>query len=203
VNADVAGAIRVIVPSGDGQGRYDADVVHASPRSRLPFRRLRVLSHLARVALIMKRRQVGGKSMSDQGTTRREVIKKAVYVTPVLLTLKANLAFASTGSGLQAPSDYVLTGGSGQPNPVEPTPPELGAVPPNSAAPGGSTPPLHDPPPAESDSAPSDHPAHVSSESPPAGNAGPDNAAPPPQDDQVTDHPGKRRRSRRHRHHVL
>jgi hypothetical protein len=38
--------------------------------------------------------------MSDQGTTRREVLTKAVYVTPLLITLKATLAFAATGSGL-------------------------------------------------------------------------------------------------------
>jgi hypothetical protein len=115
--------------------------------------------------------------MSDQGTTRREVIKKAVYVTPLLITLKANLEFASTGSGLAAPSDYVLTGGSG--------PPASGTVPPDTTAPGGAPPPpLHDPPPAE--------------------HAGPDDAAPPAQDDPVADHPGKRRRLRRHsRRYVL
>jgi len=56
--------------------------------------------------------------MSAQDTTRREVIKKAVYATPVLLTLKANLTFAATGSGLQAPSDYVFTGGPGPPIPL-------------------------------------------------------------------------------------
>jgi hypothetical protein len=205
VNADVAGALVVIMQSTDGQGRQTADVRPASPCSCLPSRRLRVLSHVACVGLLINRGQAGGTSMSDQGTTRREVIKKAVYVTPVLLTLKANLEFASAGSGLHAPSDRGVTGGSGQTTPVEPTPPESGTVPPDSAAPGGSTPPpLHDPPPAGSDSAPSDHLAPVSSEPPPAEHTRSDDAASPPHNDPVADHPRKRRRLRRHhRRHVL
>jgi hypothetical protein len=55
VNADVAGALVVIMPSTDGQGTQDADVVHTRHRSRLPSRRLRALSHPARIALIIKR----------------------------------------------------------------------------------------------------------------------------------------------------
>jgi hypothetical protein len=98
--------------------------------------------------------------MSDQGTTRREGITKAGYVTPLLIPLKANRAFAATGSGLAAPTDDVFTGGSG--------PPASGMAPPNRAAPGGSPPPpRHSPPPVGSDSAPSDDPAPVSSEPPP------------------------------------
>jgi hypothetical protein len=211
VSADAAGAIRVIMPSGDGQGRDDADVRAASPRSLLPSRRLRVLSHLARVALIMNRRRAGGKSMSDQNVARREVIKKAVYVTPVLLTLKANLEFASAGSGLPVRHDQGFTGGLGQPTPVEPAPsksetvpPESRTVPPASAAPAGSLPPpRHEPPPAGLALAPSDPPAPVSFEPPPAENAGPDDAASPPQHAPAADHPGKRRRRGRRHWHFL
>jgi hypothetical protein len=143
--------------------------------------------------------------MSDQDTTRREVIKKAVYATPVLITLKANLEFASAGSGSQAPSDRVLTEGSGQMNPVEPTPRESGTVAPDSVAPGGATPPpLNNPPPAGSDSAPSANPAPVSSEPPPTENPGSDDATPPPQDDPAADDPRKRRQRRqRRRRHIL
>jgi len=36
--------------------------------------------------------------MADKKITRREVIKKAVYVTPVILTLAAKPSFARTGS---------------------------------------------------------------------------------------------------------
>jgi hypothetical protein len=123
--------------------------------------------------------------MSDQGTTRREVITKAVYVAPLLITLKANLAFAATGSGLQAPSDDVFTGGSG---------------PPESVAPGGSpSPPRQDPPPAGSEAAPPDDPAPVSTASPSAEHTGSDAVAPPPQDDPAADGPWKRRRPGRHR----
>jgi hypothetical protein len=142
--------------------------------------------------------------MSDQGTTRREVMKKAVYATPILITLKANLEFASAGSGLQAPSDHGLTEGSGQPNPVEYTPPESQAVPPDHAAPGGSTPPPpNDPPPAGSHSTPSDDPAPVSSEPSPTEHTGSDDTPPPP-DDSTADDPGKRRQRRqRRRRHIL
>jgi hypothetical protein len=37
--------------------------------------------------------------MSDERITRREIIKKAAYITPLILTVKANFAFASAGSG--------------------------------------------------------------------------------------------------------
>ncbi len=36
--------------------------------------------------------------MADKKITRREIIKKAVYVTPVILTLAAKPSFARTGS---------------------------------------------------------------------------------------------------------
>jgi hypothetical protein len=205
VKTDRAGVMPGILQSGYGQGRHGADLVHVPHLPPMPSRRRRALSHLARVATTMKRYHAGGKGMSDQGTTRREVIKKAVYATPILITLQANLELASTGSGLQAPSDYVLTGGSGQTHPVAPTPLGSRTVPPDNAAPGGATPPpRHAPPPAGSDSAPSDNPAPVSSEPPPTGNAGPDDTMSPPQDDSAADDSGKpRQRRQRRRRHLL
>jgi hypothetical protein len=41
--------------------------------------------------------------MSEQRTTRREVIRKAVYVAPAILTLVAIPSFASAGSGSESP----------------------------------------------------------------------------------------------------
>jgi len=40
--------------------------------------------------------------VSDERLTRREVLKKAAYITPVILTVQANFSFASAGSG-----DYI------------------------------------------------------------------------------------------------
>ncbi len=37
--------------------------------------------------------------MSEKRLTRRDMIKKAVYITPVILTLTAAPSFASGGSG--------------------------------------------------------------------------------------------------------
>jgi len=37
--------------------------------------------------------------VSEERLTRREVLKKAAYVTPVILTVQANFSFASAGSG--------------------------------------------------------------------------------------------------------
>ena len=37
--------------------------------------------------------------MSDERITRREIIKKAAYIAPLIITVKANFAFASAGSG--------------------------------------------------------------------------------------------------------
>ena len=39
--------------------------------------------------------------MSEQRVTRREIIKKAAYLAPIVLTVQANFSFASAGS-----SDY-------------------------------------------------------------------------------------------------
>jgi len=37
--------------------------------------------------------------MSDERVTRREIIKKAAYIAPLILTVQANFSFASAGSG--------------------------------------------------------------------------------------------------------
>ena len=37
--------------------------------------------------------------MSEERTTRRDIIKKAAYITPIILTMSANFSFASAGSG--------------------------------------------------------------------------------------------------------
>ena len=37
--------------------------------------------------------------MADERITRREAVKRAAYVTPVILTMAANFSFASAGSG--------------------------------------------------------------------------------------------------------
>ena len=37
---------------------------------------------------------------TTEKTTRREVLKKAVYITPVILTLAANPSLAQSGSGV-------------------------------------------------------------------------------------------------------
>jgi hypothetical protein len=38
--------------------------------------------------------------MSEERITRREIIKKAAYITPVILTILAAPSFASGGSGI-------------------------------------------------------------------------------------------------------
>jgi hypothetical protein len=49
--------------------------------------------------------------MADADVTRREVLTKAVYMTPAIVTLPVLLSFASAGSG--HPSAY--SAGSGHP----------------------------------------------------------------------------------------
>jgi hypothetical protein len=44
--------------------------------------------------------------MSGERLSRREIIKKAAYIAPIILTLPANFSFASAGSG-----DSLTTGG--------------------------------------------------------------------------------------------
>jgi len=43
--------------------------------------------------------------MSEEGITRRDVIKRATYMTPVILTFLAAPAFASGGSGRDETSE--------------------------------------------------------------------------------------------------
>lgn len=51
--------------------------------------------------------------MTEERLTRREIIKKAAYVTPAILTMSANFSFASAGSGNYAAGegsiDYIET----------------------------------------------------------------------------------------------
>ncbi len=51
--------------------------------------------------------------MSDTQATRREFVKKVVYVTPVIVTLPAVTSFASAGSGGESQS---------VPNSIDPQP---------------------------------------------------------------------------------
>jgi hypothetical protein len=37
--------------------------------------------------------------VSEQRPTRREVLKKAAYIAPLIFTVQANFSFASAGSG--------------------------------------------------------------------------------------------------------
>jgi hypothetical protein len=37
--------------------------------------------------------------MSEERPTRREILKKAAYIAPVIFTVAANFSFASAGSG--------------------------------------------------------------------------------------------------------
>ena len=37
--------------------------------------------------------------MSGERITRREIIKKAAYAAPIIVTIRANFSFASAGSG--------------------------------------------------------------------------------------------------------
>ena len=37
--------------------------------------------------------------MFEERTTRRDIIKKAAYIAPIILTMSANFSIASAGSG--------------------------------------------------------------------------------------------------------
>ena len=143
-----------------------------------------ILPAWARVATVFDRQQPGGKSMSTEGTTRREVLKKAAYTTPILISLKANLELASAGSGLPAPSDRVITGGSGPTNPGTSTPGKS-QQPPATPGPGNA------PPPPRNGQEPGTS-IPRGSQQPPAP-PGPGNAPLLPQDRQETWGQGRRR----------
>ena len=48
--------------------------------------------------------------MSEEKITRRELIKKAAYVTPVIFTLTVNPSHAQAGSGGTDPVELAPTG---------------------------------------------------------------------------------------------
>ena len=57
-------------------------------------------SLLAKVRVVLRIETASEEGcMSDDRITRREIIKKAAYIAPLILTVKANFAFASAGSG--------------------------------------------------------------------------------------------------------
>jgi hypothetical protein len=41
--------------------------------------------------------------MSEERISRRDAVKRAAYITPVIISMVANLSFASSGSGSLAP----------------------------------------------------------------------------------------------------
>ena len=65
--------------------------------------------------------------MTDEQDSRRELLKKAVYVAPTILTLKVAPAFAQNGSGQQGQGQQGQgrgqNGNNGVGNGVDPQPP--------------------------------------------------------------------------------
>ncbi len=59
--------------------------------------------------------------MFEEQSTRRELLKKAAYVTPVILTLAAVPAFAQSGSAPVSESPPVLESPGPGPNLVSPS----------------------------------------------------------------------------------
>jgi hypothetical protein len=41
--------------------------------------------------------------MSEERISRRDAVKRAAYITPVIISMVANLSFASSGSGREGP----------------------------------------------------------------------------------------------------
>ena len=60
--------------------------------------------------------------MANEQASRREVLKRAAYVTPVILTLQATPSFASNGSVLTEERDKEK-GNNGLGNGIDPQPP--------------------------------------------------------------------------------
>jgi len=60
--------------------------------------------------------------MANEQASRREVLKKAAYVAPVILTLPATPSFASNGSVLTEEKDKEK-GNNGLGNGIDPQPP--------------------------------------------------------------------------------
>jgi hypothetical protein len=62
--------------------------------------------------------------MTDEQNSKRELLKKAAYVTPVILTWKAVPSFAQNGSGLAAQrGNGGQNGNNGVGNGPDPQPP--------------------------------------------------------------------------------
>ena len=63
--------------------------------------------------------------MTDGQASKRELLKKAAYITPAILTLKALPSFASSGSGLAelAREKDEEKGNNGLGNGIDPQPP--------------------------------------------------------------------------------
>ena len=63
--------------------------------------------------------------MTDEQSSRREVLKKAAYVAPAILTLTAVPSFASNGSGLaeREGEKFKTKGNNGVGNGLDPQPP--------------------------------------------------------------------------------
>jgi hypothetical protein len=64
--------------------------------------------------------------MTDEQTSKRELLKKAAYIAPAILTLKAVPSFASNGSGIAtelAKEKDKQKGNNGVGNGIDPQPP--------------------------------------------------------------------------------
>ena len=66
--------------------------------------------------------------MTDEQTSKRELLKKAAYIAPAILTLKAVPSFASNGSGLteqerEGKFKEKEKGNNGVGNGIDPQPP--------------------------------------------------------------------------------
>ena len=75
--------------------------------------------------------------MTDEQTSRRDLLQKAAYVTPALLTLTVLPSFASNGSGLaeKEGENFKTKGNNGVGNGLDPQPP---GIPPVNDGPGTS-----------------------------------------------------------------
>jgi hypothetical protein len=71
--------------------------------------------------------------MADEQSSRRDVLKKAVYIAPTILTLQVLPSFASKVQAEQAREKDKVKGNNGVGNGIEPQPP---AKPPVNDGPG-------------------------------------------------------------------
>ena len=61
--------------------------------------------------------------MTDEQSSRREILKRAAYIAPTILTLQALPSFASTGSGQVEKNNDREKGNNGVGNGLDPQPP--------------------------------------------------------------------------------